>query len=265
MVATRPRGTPSDPQDPPGCVEPDLSGVLRDARLGEGARRTAGERRPRIPRHGHPPRREPATRRGRPRLRPRLAAGGAHGHLPGLQVQPPARARGDHAAVRAVAQRPRSHRPAAGGDRGVGGRGRDRRVLRRGGRGRPHRDRVRRSRPDPAGPRSRREAAVHAARGLRAGRVRRGGRPREVRGAGISLRGVRDPARRPVGRPPGRARRRREDRAGAGQDLRLPRRPARRRRAAPAPPRTAEGQAGAQGEDPRVAPTTSTRCVASCR
>ena len=49
---------------------------------------------------------------------------------------------------------------------------------------------------------------------------------------------------------PGRARRRREDRAGVGDHLRLPRRPARRRRAGPSPSRTAQRQACAPREDP---------------
>ena len=94
----------------------------------------------------------------------------------------------------------RPHRPPPGADRALGGRGRDRRVLPRGRRGRPDRDRLRRSRPDPAGPRPRREAPVHPPRRVGARGVRRGARVREVRRAGVEVRGLRDPARRPLRR-----------------------------------------------------------------
>ncbi len=48
-------------------------------------------------------------------------------------------------------------------------------------------------------------------------------------------------------------------------DVRLPRRHRRGRRAAAVPSRTAEGQAGAEGEDPRGERVPRRRCAASCR
>ena len=144
--------------------------------------------------------------------------------------------------------------------RGLGGRGRDRRLLRGGSSGRPARDRERRPRPDPAGARPGRQAPVHGPRRERARRVRRGGRAREVRRAGLALRGVRDPARRSLRRAPRRARasaRRRRARwsrptARSRSCWRTP-----RRRAAA---RAAQGQARAPSSAARSPPTTSRRC-----
>ena len=221
--------------------------------------RAPGRRRARLPRHGHEADRRSAARRGRARLRPRLASDHPHRHVPGLQGGAPARARGPDPAVRAAARGARSHRHAAGPDRGLGGRGRDRRLLHRGHRGRPHRHRQRRPRPDPAGARPRRAAAVHRARRLGARRVRRGGRAREVRRARRPLRRVRDPARRPLRRPARRPRRRREDRPRPGRRVPVDRGDARGRGG-----RQLAASSRPFGQTCSTRATTWPRCSGSC-
>ena len=89
---------------------------------------------------------------------------------PGYKADAPARARGPDRSSSRCCGGARPHRHAPGADRGLGGRGRDRRVLRRGERRRPDRDRLRRPRPDPARPRPGREAALHRARRLASSR-----------------------------------------------------------------------------------------------
>src|SRR5262249_24992742 len=100
--------------------------------------------------------------------------------------------------------------PAAAGGWGGGGGGRARSAVGGGGcdRGahgvgrarRPVRDRDRGSGPAPAGPRSRRPGAVHAAWSVGAAGVRRGGGRVAIRRPGGSVRGLRDPAGRSLGR-----------------------------------------------------------------
>ena len=71
-----------------------------------------------------------AARRGRARVRPRLASRRSHRPLPPVQGDPSGRPRGPAGAVRAAAGDPGAHRHAAGAVPGLGGRGRHRRVLR---------------------------------------------------------------------------------------------------------------------------------------
>ena len=159
-----------------------------------------------------------------------------------------------------LARGARPHRHAPGPDRGLGGRGRDRRLLHRGHRGRPDRHRQRRPRPDPAGARPV-VRLLFTVRGVSdLGRVRRGGRAREVRRARRPLRRVRDPARRPVRRPARRPRRRREDRPRPGRRVPVDRRDARgrgRRRA----PRIKPAR---PGQPARFARLPRRRCSSSC-
>ena len=181
----------------PGRLEPHVPGVLRDARHGEGARRTTDQRGARLPRHGDATGREPPTRRGGPRVRPRLAAGRPDRHLPRLQGDATRGTGRDHDAVPAPPPGARPHRSPPGRIGRVGGRGRDRRVLRRGGRGRPDRDRLGRPRPDPARAGPGREAPVHGPWRLELAEYDEAGVLGEVRDPGVALRGVRDPARDP--------------------------------------------------------------------